>query len=258
MFNRGIAPGAVLSAVSMLALAGAGCATKKHVREAIAPVQNRVSDVEKKTAENTTAIGDLDRNVSRADERAMEADRKAVAAGQAASKANDLAMQAGQKADGANTLAQQSMSKADSVQQNLARTVDNLDNYKMVSTEKLLFKVNHSELDKDAKAKLDTFAEGLSSVKNYIIEVEGFTDRTGNKALNLELSRRRAEAVVRYLTVSKNVPLRKIHDMGVGAEDPNADNKTREARRENRRVDLRLYSLDMNGVMAAPSSPGTN
>lgn len=252
---RGAAPALMLSAVAFFTLAGTGCATKKHVREAIAPVQNRVSDLEKKTAENTTAIGDLDRNVARADERAMEADRKATAAGQAAAKATELANSAGQRADTANTLAQQSMNRAEGVQKSLERTVENLDNYKMVSTEQILFKVAHFDLTKEAEEKLDTLAKGLEPMKNYVIEIQGFADKTGDRVANLELSRKRAEAVVRYLTVNHNVPLRRIHDMGVGAESPNADNKTREARAKERRVDLKVYALDIAGKEMTASKP---
>ena len=70
----------------------------------------------------------------------------------------------------------------------------------------------------------------------------------------LDLSRRRAEAVVRYLTVEHDVPLRKIHDVGVGSEFPDADNKTRAARKENRRVDIKVYALDVSGQGVQSSS----
>ena len=46
---------AVLGSVLAVSLASWGCATKKHVREAIAPVQDQVNTVQKQTAENKTA-----------------------------------------------------------------------------------------------------------------------------------------------------------------------------------------------------------
>jgi len=244
----------ILGAIATLSLFTGACATKKHVREAVAPVQNQVNEVGKKTDQNTTAIGDLDRNVAKVDEKAMEADRKAGAAGESARQANTAAGQAQTTANSANTLAQQSMTRANQVESSLTNTINNLDNYKLATTEKVYFKVNHSELTDEEKAKLDAALQNVASAKNYVIEVEGFTDRTGSKALNLDLSRKRAESVVRYLTVDKNIPLRKIHDVGVGADFPNAVNKTKADRKENRRVDIKIFTLDAAGTTARMQS----
>lgn len=243
----------MLGAIATLSLFTGACATKKHVREAIAPVQNQVNDVSKKTDTNTTAIGDLDRNVAKVDERAMEADRKAGAAGDSARKANEAASQAQQTATGANQLAQQSMERAGQLENTVNNLPTTLDNYKLQSTEKVYFRVNRADLMKEDKEKLDQAIASTSNAKNFVIEVEGFTDRSGNKMSNLELGRRRAEAVVRYLTVEKNIPLRKIHEVGVGAEFPNAVNKTRADRKENRRVDVKIYTLDT--AMASNQMP---
>jgi outer membrane protein OmpA-like peptidoglycan-associated protein len=243
------APVLVFSVTALSLLTGA-CATKKHVREAIAPVQQQVNDLDKKTQENKTAIGDLDRNVARVDEKAMEADKKAAAAAAAADRANQAAGQAQQAANGANSLAQQAMNRAGQLEQRVA----NLDNYKLVTTEKVYFPVNRYSLSKEDKEKLDQVAQNLHGMSNYIVEIEGFTDTTGSKALNLELSRRRAEAVVRYLTVEHDVPLRKIHDIGVGEDFPNAVNRTRAERKENRRVDVRVYSLEEQGKALTSST----
>jgi outer membrane protein OmpA-like peptidoglycan-associated protein len=245
---------AMLLGVAALSLFTGACATKKHVREAIAPVQTQVNDVQKKTETNTTAIGDLDRNVARVDEKTMEADRKATAAGQAADKANQAASQAQQAADTAHNLAQQTMAKTTSVDTRVNNLINNLDNYKLANTEKIYFKFGSYILTKDEKAKLDQAIQGLESKNNYVIEVAGYTDKTGSRATNLELSRRRADAVVRYLTIDHNIPLRRIHDIGAGADFPDAVNKTREERKENRRVDVKVYTFEEGGQKTAGSS----
>lgn len=231
---------AMLCGLAALTLVTGGCATKKHVREAIAPVQNQVNDVQKKTQDNTTAIGDVDRNVARVDEKTMEADRKATAAGQSADRANQAAGQAQQSATAANQLAQQSMARAGTIETRL----NNLDNYKLMTTEKVYFRTNRADLSQEDKDKLDQAIQNLTNQKNYVIEIAGYTDKTGSKSANLDLSRRRAESVVRYLTIDHNIPLRKIHDVGAGSEFPDANNKTRADRKENRRVDIRVYTLD--------------
>jgi outer membrane protein OmpA-like peptidoglycan-associated protein len=238
---------AVAAAIAAISLATVGCATKKHVREAIAPVQNQVNDVQKQgqdtqkqTQENRQSIGDLDRQVASTDEKATDAGKRANAAAEAAAAANTLATQAGQRADAANTAAQQVGNKLDT-------SLSNLSNYKLVSTQQVFFKPGRSTLSKEEQAKLDTAISQLGGMKTVVIEVEGFADRTGSKALNLELARKRADTVVHYLAVEHNVALRDIRELGVGSEFPDADNKTRAARAQNRRVDVKVYALDLTG-----------
>jgi outer membrane protein OmpA-like peptidoglycan-associated protein len=245
----------MLSGVVAFSLITGACATKKYVRNTVSPVQGQLNDVSKQTQENKSSIGDLDRNVARVDEKAMEADKKAVAAAQAAQQAQQAAEQAHNAANTAQQGVQQANQQIASVDQKFG----NLDNYKLVNTEKVYFKLNRANLDQESKDKLDQAVQSVQNMKGYVIEVEGFTDKTGSRALNLDLARRRAEAVVRYLTVDHNIPLRKIHDIGVGSEFPNANNKTRKDRQENRRVEVRVYSLDITGAGgAAMESSGAN
>jgi OOP family OmpA-OmpF porin len=234
---------AVFTAALAAVLISGGCATKKHVREAIAPVQQEADAVQKQSNDNKTAIGDLDRQVSTADEKATDAGKRAGQSMDAANNANQAATQAGQRADAANSAAQQAQSGV----AGLDRKLQNLDNYKLVDTKQVFFQTGHYTLDKDAQAELDNALQSLGNMHSYVIEIEGFADRTGNKALNVELSRKRADAVVRYLTVDHNVPLRDVRQLGVGSEFPNAVNKTKADRKENRRVDVKVYALDMTG-----------
>jgi outer membrane protein OmpA-like peptidoglycan-associated protein len=252
-----------VGALSVVSLASVGCATKKHVREAIAPVQQQANQtqtqvttlqgtVEKQNTETKQAIGDLDRQVATADEKAVEAGKRAAEAAEAAARANNAAGQAAQRAEAANTAAQQA-------QQGVTRldnSLSNLDNYKLVTTQQVYFGFNRSTLSKDEQTKLDDAVQKISGMKSYIVEVEGYADRTGDRAYNRELSRKRADAVVHYLAVEHNVPLRSIRQLGVGADFPDADNKTAAARKENRRVDVKIYSLDLTGQATAQSNIG--
>jgi outer membrane protein OmpA-like peptidoglycan-associated protein len=246
---------AFLGALTILSVASVGCATKKHVREAIAPVQNQVNQtqaqvgtLQKQTEDNKKqtdqAIGDLDRQVATADEKATDAGKKAAEAAASASQANSAAAAAAQQAQTANALAQQTGTKLDT-------TIQNLDNYKLISTAPIFFGFGKSALAKDEQAKLDDAVQKLSSMKGYVIEVEGFADRTGNVAYNRDLSRKRAEAVVHYLAVEHNIPLRSIRQLGAGSDFPDANNKTRDDRKANRRVDVKIYMLDVTGQAQA-------
>jgi outer membrane protein OmpA-like peptidoglycan-associated protein len=208
-------------------------------------VEARVGSVEKKSADNASAIGELENNVSRVDERAVEADRKAAAAGQAANQAQQRADAANTRADAAYGRADSANQLAESTRSRLGQVVDNIDNYKLVTTESILFGLNKHELTKEAKEQLDAAVTKIQGSKNFVLEIQGFTDKTGSASTNLALSQRRADSVVRYLTVQHNVPLRKISVLGIGEDDPNADNKTREGRKQARRVEIKVFALDL-------------
>jgi outer membrane protein OmpA-like peptidoglycan-associated protein len=243
-----------LGTVLLLGFGTTGCATKKYTRGVVAPVEARVSTNEKKTADQASAIGELENGLSRTDEKAtdaerkaMDADRKAVAAGQDAAKANEAASAAAQSAGEARKVADNGMTR-------IGEVVENFDNYKLVTTEKVLFPFGKSNLTKDAKAQLDAAVSSITSAKNYVLEVQGFTDKTGSANGNIVLSQKRADEVVRYLTTQHQVPLRKIHVLGLGADEPTADNKTRDGRKQNRRVEMKVFALDLG---ASPAKSGT-
>jgi outer membrane protein OmpA-like peptidoglycan-associated protein len=244
----------VLAGAAAFMLVGTGCATKKHVRQVVAPVEARVGSVEKKTADNASAIGEVENNVSRVDERAMDADRKAVAAGAAAQQAQSRADAANTLAESAQSRANQANQLAESTRARIGSVVENIDNYKLVGTESILFGLNRHALTKDAKEQLDASVEKIRNSKNYVLEIQGFTDATGGANTNLALSQRRADSVVRYLTLHHNIPLRKISVLGLGEDDPNADNKSREGRKAARRVEIKVFALDLGG---SPSTGAT-
>ncbi len=98
--------------------------------------------------------------------------RRPPKAAAAAAQANSAAAAAAQQAQAANTLAQQTGTKLDT-------TIQNLDNYKLISTAPVYFGFGKSVLAKDEQAKLDDAAQKLEGMKGYIVEVEGFADRTG-------------------------------------------------------------------------------
>lgn len=227
-----------------------GCATKKYVRETVAPIQAKVGELEKKTAEQSAEIEDLEKGVSRAAERAETANTAAAAAHQEALRAGERASLAGKSGEEARSLAQKGVARADEVEQTLGTRIENLDTYKPASHQTILFGFNRADLDDEAKAQLDRFAQNLAERRHYVIEIQGFTDRTGSRAYNLDLSRRRAEAVVRYLTLQHKVPLYRVRIMGYGSEAPVADNQTREGRKQNRRVEVRLLAAEPGAVSA--------
>ena len=239
---------ALALAALFAALVSVGCATKKYVHETMVPVQQKVEDLDKKNTAQDSAIAELGRGVSRADERAQGADSKAGDAAREAARANDSAALASKQAGAAQSTADKGVAQAAQAERSvgtLGNRVENLDNFKLASTETVLFAVGKSELSKEAEAQLDAFAAKVVPMKHYIVEVQGFTDSTGASAANVELSRRRAAAVVRYLTLDGKLPLYRVNTIGYGKASPAADNKTRDGRKQNRRVEVKLYTPDL-------------
>jgi OOP family OmpA-OmpF porin len=234
-----------IAVIGVVALASAGCATKRHVRNTVAPLEGRVGDVEKKTATHDTAIGELENGVSRADERAKGAEAKATEASGRASLAQEAAVKAGDAATLADRMARESRALAEKgIDQNtvLVNRIEGLDNYRLATGESVTFAFNQAVLSKEAKEKLDALARNAVSMKRCVIEVRGFTDTTGPADYNLELSRKRAGAVVRYLTMTHDVPLFRVHVLGAGSEKLLNTGHTRAARSENRRVEIKIYT----------------
>jgi outer membrane protein OmpA-like peptidoglycan-associated protein len=233
-----------IAAIAGLSLIATGCATKKYVAQTVAPIDARVTSTEKKDADQDKQIADqgksideLDKGLSRTREQLKDTDAKAVAANEAAAKADMKADGAMKAADGAKSLAQQGLD----ANAQLARTVDAMNKFQVLKTETVLFAVNQATLTEDAKSQLQELAKSTEGLDRYVIEVQGFTDKTGSASINERLSQQRAQEVARYLANEYRIPVRSISLLGSGYAQPVADDKTREGRKLNRRVEVRLY-----------------
>ncbi|WP_256006518.1 OmpA family protein [Pedobacter deserti] len=76
--------------------------------------------------------------------------------------------------------------------------------------------------------------------KDFSLKLAGHTDNTGSMALNMRLSKDRAESVKAYL-VSQGANASRIEATGYGPNQPIASNKTADGRQKNRRVEFTLY-----------------
>ena len=251
----------MMAGVIALSLLGTGCATKKYVAKTVAPVEQRVSGTETKNTEQDkqitaqgTEITELDRDLSRTKEKLSDTDNKAVQAGQAAAAADQRAQGAQTAANTAQQSATGARQAADGAQQSvdrLGRTVEAMNKYQMAKAATVLFGVNKDTLDKDAKAQLEDVAKQASGMDRYVIEVQGFTDKTGPADYNEELSQRRAQSVARFLANEHKIPVRSISILGSGYADPVADDKTKDGRKQNRRVEVRLWVPETSGKTVA-------
>ena len=221
-------------------LATVGCASKNYVRQETTPIINKTNELDDLTAQNTKSIKDVDA-------RAQAGIQQVTAA---AAAADEKAQAAGQQAAQAQTSADNAAHRVGV----LSDAVANLDNYRIVSESAVHFGFDKDFLTKDAKEELDKLATAVPNTKGYIITVEGGTDAVGPADYNYGLSERRASSVIQYLGSKYNIPAHKIYVIGLGKDKPVDDNKTREGRAANRRVNVRLMT---NTTGENPQAPAT-
>jgi outer membrane protein OmpA-like peptidoglycan-associated protein len=218
-----------------------GCATKKYTAQQVNPLIDKVDELDERTAQTTHGIRDTDQRaqqgIQAVDAHASAADQKALAARQQADQAQLLASGAN---NGVN---------------DLTNRVENLDNFHPVTEAAVHFGFDKAELSRKDKAQLDEIGQQIPSVKGYIVQIEGRTDSVGNPNYNYQLSQRRAAAVTQYLASKYNVPAHKVFIIGLGKDAPVEKNNTSSGRAENRRVDVRLMSNNIDPQTATTQQP---
>jgi len=226
------------------ALLASGCATKKYVRNTTAPVQAKVDQVGEQTTHNTQQIDDTRSQVKQVDEKAQNgisaAQEKASSADQHAGVADQHAGEALTKATQAATVGDQNTQAIGTIQTALG----SMDDYKLQTTVAVPFKFNKYALTDDSRQDLDKMVDDVKTDKRFFIAVEGFTDKTGSKSYNTTLSQRRADAVVEYLVAKHDIPLYRIHMIGLADDKPVDEARSRTARAKNRRVEVKVFTAD--------------
>lgn len=189
----------------VLGLAFAACATSKQVDQKIAAAQ----------AETNQKIESVASQVEQVQQKQRDTDVRIDQLSQEAREALKRAQEAGVLAKG-KVVFQQTFSE-----------------------DRVKFRVDSAELNKEAKAALDEFAGRVKGLETqYFIEIQGHTDDTGSTRHNEDLGQRRADAVRRYLSREHSLPLARMSTISYGDTLPVEPNKTRKGRAANRRVVL--------------------
>jgi len=112
------------------------------------------------------------------------------------------------------------------------------------ATKAVQFETAKSTLKPESFEVLNQIVEILQRYPDYKMRISGHTDSVGSAASNQELSERRAKACYDYL-VAKGIDPERLSYEGFGESQPIADNRYREGREQNRRVEFDIY-LDEN------------
>ena len=120
----------------------------------------------------------------------------------------------------------------------------------IVILQKVEFETNRALIKKDSESLLKPVAAVMRARPEIVrLAVEGHTDSTGSEQGNIELSQRRAVAVMLWLVDHKIDP-RRLEARGFGPRRPIADNGTQKGRAANRRVQFEILKRDPRGVDA--------
>jgi OOP family OmpA-OmpF porin len=224
----------LMTLITVVIFSSIGCATKKFVRnrvsERVTPLEQRTGELEETSRRNNQDIGRLSTDITDVRGRADRAQSQA-----------DTALG---RADQANT-------RVNGAEQSVSDLRANLDNYTLQNTASVRFKFDSYELTPETKESLDQLASQIKDRENFILEIQGFADWIGNEAYNNQLTQKRADSARRYLAEQHNIALFRMHVLGFGQMRPVADNKTREGRAENRRVEIRLLTRNLGGSATA-------
>ena len=218
----------------------AGCATKGYVRQTVTPIEQKVDQVDQNSQKRDSAqVADINKTNQVVDE-----DEKKLDA------TSEIAKTADTQSKGAMAKANQNTKDLT----DLRNVVANIDDYKPANQAVVHFGVNKDTLTKDERAKLDEVATQIGSLQRYFITVEGYTDQTGSSSYNDQLSRERANSVISYLVGAHNIPVYRIHMVGLGDQKLVDEGKGKKAREASRRVEINIFTAKPLTVSSAGSN----
>jgi len=105
--------------------------------------------------------------------------------------------------------------------------------------DRLYFETGKSTLKTESQEQLNNIAEILKAYPNVNLKIGGYTDNTGDAAVNTKISTDRANAAMQEL-IKLGIDANRLEAEGYGSEHPVASNETAEGRAQNRRIDVRV------------------
>ena len=113
------------------------------------------------------------------------------------------------------------------------------DQIKLIMPGNITFATNSDAISSSFYTPLNNLANSPKQFNQNTIQIVGYTDSTGTRQLNMDLSQRRAQSVANYLT-SQGVSPTNLSARGAGPDNPIASNADVNGRAQNRRVEVNL------------------
>ena len=212
--------------------------SKAYVRRQIAPIRDRVNELEELTVANGNKTRDID---SRAQQGIQLVSKKTDEADQHAQDASSKAQKAQQDASAVNT----HLSRVEPV-------VASIDQYKAGTPTEIRFRPGQSSLSKDGKNALDEMATALKDQHGYVIEVEGFSSSRGQSGI--AASRQMAESVARYLVLNHEIPAYRIYVVGLGNAPVVGEEASTAKRASGNHVRISVLKNGLEQMASTPTS----
>ena len=105
----------------------------------------------------------------------------------------------------------------------------------------IYFDPNSANMGLDSRAVVDEIGDFMRAYENTVVDIEGNTDSSGSREMNMTLSKQRADAVKDYLVAKYHFPPDRMRTIGNGPDRPLDTNDTPEGREKNRRTDIKAY-----------------
>lgn len=116
------------------------------------------------------------------------------------------------------------------------------DQIKLIMPGNITFATDSANIAPSFYQPLNNLAGSLKEFNQNQIEIVGYTDSTGSRQHNMDLSQRRAQSVANYLT-SQGVSGANLSARGAGPDSPVASNGDANGRAQNRRVEVNLKAI---------------
>lgn len=202
-------------------------ARKAWIKRYLAPIHDRINELDEITNEDATRIKDIDARAQHGIQLASEK----------ANLADEHASDATARAQTAQTSATQASARVAAEEQ----VVSNLDQYRGTVQTEIRFRPGQTVLSKQAKDALDEMAAPLKNQHNYVVEIHGYAAGRGQAAITS--SQKIADSVVRYLVETHQVPVYRIFVIAMGDTPLAADSSAKHV--GGGRVEISLLKNDL-------------
>jgi outer membrane protein OmpA-like peptidoglycan-associated protein len=228
-----------VAALGAVMVVSGACSTKRYAREQAAASANELAvKMNEKDTQLQAGIEANGEQITELSGVTREHDQKITAL-------DSTVKTVDQKAGTALQTGQAAQSAADKANSQIAMLDEKFSRPKkmeVVEEVAIPFKFDSAKLDPAHDARLADLVQKLKSNQEAVLVLEGRTDSTGNDQYNIELGNKRVAAIERYLVVNSGVPIHQVYKMSFGADNPIAENTSREGREKNRVVVLRLLA----------------